>query len=404
MNYRIIVLVFLLAVGNVVNAQEDKLQNLYETGKFERCIRLSARKIKHNKDKLNAYLYQALSYYEISKIEDQQDVKKPVLKSIVALSRMYSKSFFKAHETQAWIVAQNAEQKAKEYYRSLKYSNSANIYRYLVRIYPENSRYLYVLAELQFRNNETYEGVKSLERITDNFERKHIKKEKLTSSDAQLMADIIRIYYDIEQYDLVQEMIAFDKKIFKGYPDLTSLNQQYSLLLIQKYAEDQKCDIPHLSKMMMSYKLDFGETDEFIVIEKEIEQKYWEIHMLNIVNRYRTLGFDNGIISYRPVPPVFWSDKLAKSANRHAKDMSRNKFLGHIGTNGSRTKDRIVSAGYNSYRAAENIANGFDNVENVMNAWMLNPKFRKNIMDPYFRDFGAAWDGESWVQNFGSKK
>ncbi len=408
MQYRIYILFVLFLFSSTALANSKRLQELYEAGKYERCIKLSERYIKKNKGKVNSYFYQALSYYELSKREDQKNIKKPITKAIVAIQRLTKNDatnlFFEEHETQIWIISQAAEQKAKEYYEEGYYSKAQIIYYNLSQIYPNKIDYLFLLGETQAKNGLHYESAKTFDDILKWVKRKIISSKRASIKDAKILAKIMTFHFENKEYERVLNVISTNQRYFTSNKLLKELNTKYTLYIIGNYSKSPKADLAQIYTMLIQFEQNYGVQPAYERLVAEVEEDHWEIKMLNIVNRYRLNGYENGLVTFNPVPRLFWNEKLANSATRHVKDMQRNDFLGHVGTNGSNIRDRIENTGYEWFRAAENIAVGINSVENAMDVWMANPRFRKNIMDPYFKDFGAAWDGNSWVQNFGTEK
>jgi uncharacterized protein YkwD len=72
---------------------------------------------------------------------------------------------------------------------------------------------------------------------------------------------------------------------------------------------------------------------------------------------------------------------------------------------------RISAVGYDWQTAGENIATGYLTPRLVVSAWMASPDHCRNILDPSFRDLGAAespapvgsfaTDPATWTQEFG---
>jgi uncharacterized protein YkwD len=69
----------------------------------------------------------------------------------------------------------------------------------------------------------------------------------------------------------------------------------------------------------------------------------------------------------------------------------------------------MSQAGYNWYRAAENIAASYPTPESVVAAWMDSTSHQYNILSPYFNDIGIAYAYKSsatwgcfWTTDFGA--
>jgi len=83
--------------------------------------------------------------------------------------------------------------------------------------------------------------------------------------------------------------------------------------------------------------------------------------------------------------------RLSAAAQKHATHLATIDRLTHYGEGGTRPSNRIKEQGYSYYLVAENIAAGFHDVDSLMEAWMLSPGHRKNIVGDYVHiGVGAA--------------
>ncbi|MEE8333262.1 MAG: CAP domain-containing protein [Alphaproteobacteria bacterium] len=78
--------------------------------------------------------------------------------------------------------------------------------------------------------------------------------------------------------------------------------------------------------------------------------------------------------------PVTPDRRLIAAASRHAHDMAGNDFMGHVGSDGSRTGSRADAAGYGWRLIAENVAAGPDDALVVISLWMRSPGHRNNLL------------------------
>ncbi|WP_419698493.1 CAP domain-containing protein [Mucilaginibacter sp. NFX135] len=123
--------------------------------------------------------------------------------------------------------------------------------------------------------------------------------------------------------------------------------------------------------------------------------------MLNAVNTLRTTGCNCGTIHMPPVPVVIWNDKLQVAAQAHAKDMAVNHYFDHIAPTGSSPIQRAQEAGYTGMYIGENIGSGYNNVQQVIDAWEKSEDHCRAMMDSTYRELGAARYNTLWVQEFG---
>lgn len=133
--------------------------------------------------------------------------------------------------------------------------------------------------------------------------------------------------------------------------------------------------------------------------------------ILKRVNDVRAKPRSCGNQSYGAAPALSWNAELGKTALAHSKDMADKDYFSHQGRDGSQVSDRASRAGYSWQRIGENIAAGQGSAEQVMAGWLASPGHCKNIMNPDFRELGAAYatNPESsatsyWTQVFGTPR
>ncbi|QOV33825.1 sigma-70 family RNA polymerase sigma factor [Streptomyces ferrugineus] len=99
---------------------------------------------------------------------------------------------------------------------------------------------------------------------------------------------------------------------------------------------------------------------------------------------------------------------LNKAAQGHSDDMAARGFFDHTNPDGADPGQRITAAGYRWSTFGENIAQGQQTPEAVMESWMNSPGHRANILNCSFKDIGVGINKSSggpwWTQNFGAKQ
>jgi hypothetical protein len=134
--------------------------------------------------------------------------------------------------------------------------------------------------------------------------------------------------------------------------------------------------------------------------------------LVTLVNAARAQGHTCGTEYFGPAAPVAWNPDLAEAALAHSTDMATRRYFNHKAPDGSMVGERAARAGYHGYRAGENIASGQHSVQEVLTSWLESPGHCANIMNPGFRDMGAAWvinpDNRNhtpyWTQVFGASR
>lgn len=118
--------------------------------------------------------------------------------------------------------------------------------------------------------------------------------------------------------------------------------------------------------------------------------KAFRQEVLKLTNNYRATGRNCGSTWYPATKPVAWDTLLKRAANGHSRDMAKNNFFSHTGSDGSSMGDRITEAGYRWSAAGENIAAGYSTVASVMEGWIKSPGHCANIMSSRYKDLGVA--------------
>lgn len=94
--------------------------------------------------------------------------------------------------------------------------------------------------------------------------------------------------------------------------------------------------------------------------------------------------------------------RLTAAAQGHSDDMAAKGYFAHDSQDGRTFSDRIVAQGYPS-PGGENIAQGQQDAQEVVTAWMNSPGHRRNIEDCSFTTIGVGLAGADkyWTQDFG---
>jgi len=96
------------------------------------------------------------------------------------------------------------------------------------------------------------------------------------------------------------------------------------------------------------------------------------------------------------------SAQLDQAAERHTADMRDNEFFSHTGSDGTQAADRVNDTGYQWARVGENLAQGSNTPEEVVQRWMDSEGHRANILQADFTEIGLAVTdgGPLWAQVF----
>ncbi len=128
-----------------------------------------------------------------------------------------------------------------------------------------------------------------------------------------------------------------------------------------------------------------------------------DAEMLTAVNEQR---------AQHGLAPLTMNSQLSQAASGKAANMFANNYWAHFGPDGTTPWQFIRGSGYDYIDAGENLAKGFTNSSDVVNAWMNSPTHRANVLSPKYSDIGFAivpgvLEGEDTVlvvQMFGSRE
>ena len=88
--------------------------------------------------------------------------------------------------------------------------------------------------------------------------------------------------------------------------------------------------------------------------------------------------------------PLVLNDGLSQAAANKATDMFNKNYWSHNAPDGTTPWVFIKAAGYNYTYAGENLARGYNNASDVVNAWMASPEHRQNMLSPNYQNVGFS--------------
>ncbi|WP_406824215.1 CAP domain-containing protein [Pedobacter sp. KACC 23697] len=136
--------------------------------------------------------------------------------------------------------------------------------------------------------------------------------------------------------------------------------------------------------------------DEIAVPENNL------VLLVNKINQIRQHGCNCGVEYMAPVPVLNLNNQLQTAAIMHAKDMAEQNYFDHLSPDGGTPAERAISAGYKGDFRAENLARGYSEVNQVINAWKASVSHCKAMMDAKSKEAGAGMAQNYWVVTFGS--
>lgn len=131
--------------------------------------------------------------------------------------------------------------------------------------------------------------------------------------------------------------------------------------------------------------------------------------LLEMINSARKQTRQCGAQSFAATQPLAWNATLATAAQAHTQSMANQNFFDHKDRDGRTPGDRAELAGYAGQQIGENIAAGQDTVRKAVDGWLSSPGHCANLMNPQFRELGAAYAvdpksdaGIYWTAMFGT--
>lgn len=129
------------------------------------------------------------------------------------------------------------------------------------------------------------------------------------------------------------------------------------------------------------------------------------------ISTQELLKFTNEKRAEYGLSPLMENAQLQQAAYSKADDMFAKDYWAHDSPDGLTPWIFIKGAGYDYVYAGENLAKGFINSEDIVNAWMASPDHRENLLSENFKEVGFAvksgeLKGEQTflvVQEFGNK-
>jgi uncharacterized protein YkwD len=133
--------------------------------------------------------------------------------------------------------------------------------------------------------------------------------------------------------------------------------------------------------------------------------------VFELVNAARAEPRRCGRQQFDAAPPLSLSTLLTAAASLHSLDMAARGVLGHEGSDGSTSGERIARAGYEWSGSGENVAAGQPDAESAVAAWLDSPGHCASLMEPRFTETGVAFalaPGKSpsvyWTQVFATPR
>jgi uncharacterized protein YkwD len=129
--------------------------------------------------------------------------------------------------------------------------------------------------------------------------------------------------------------------------------------------------------------------------------------LLQLINEARAQPRHCGERAFSAAGALVYSNALTEASIRHALDMAKRGRMDHRGSDGSSPSERLTRVGYRWQHSGENLALGYDSVDELVQGWLASPTHCANIMDGRFVETGVSFavgaeDGSLlyWAQSF----
>lgn len=109
------------------------------------------------------------------------------------------------------------------------------------------------------------------------------------------------------------------------------------------------------------------------------QSDYSATSLLDATNQQRAADHETGLTI---------DQQLSAAAQAKADDMAAKDYWAHNSPDGRTPWSFITAAGYNYEAAGENLAYGFNDSNEVVNAWMQSPTHRANVLGDKYKNVG----------------
>ncbi|GEM_PF-1007957 len=124
-----------------------------------------------------------------------------------------------------------------------------------------------------------------------------------------------------------------------------------------------------------------GENIWMIEVSPEQKSRLEPMQALAVINEYR---------ARHNVAPLRFNPLLVETALAYSEEMAGRDNITHHSSGGAMLAHRLAKAGYDPFRAAENLSGGQRDFSEAFQAWIDSPTHRKNILDPALEELGIA--------------
>jgi tetratricopeptide (TPR) repeat protein len=350
-----------------VSFSQTKVQKLYDEKKYEKCIQLSDKNINENIDKQVSILYKSLALTDGANASvvftNYPEPYDEAIQGIQKLQSLHEKNpkdkFLILQKQKINQLVQKIEIQSEILYSNGNKKESLKLYKKLIECYPEENSYIFKIAKtLDF----DYKNVIAVLKITDEN------------------------YYN-KMYDVVKNAPKHFAKNGK-----TELENAAEVLYLS-----QTEDLETISMILVFLQENYPTSQKISGLYKNFSMRYWQIEMIQTVNKLRAKGCICGTTQMAKTTPIILDNCLCRTAQKYSELMNKENHFSHTGPDGKSPWKRAGEEGCSA--DGENIALGSSSVESVINLWTGSPGHCKNMMGNHTHA-GFGDSGVYWVQMF----
>lgn len=132
--------------------------------------------------------------------------------------------------------------------------------------------------------------------------------------------------------------------------------------------------------IFVTFLFQTNSTHQQVQASDDLDEAYSIVELHSVINRERLK---------RGIDPLVLSPKLNTAAQAKADDMQTKRYFSHVSPiDGKEWKEFIVESGYEYKEAGENLANGYDVLEEMITAWLNSPSHRANMLNTAVSETG----------------
>ncbi|MHB0969188.1 MAG: CAP domain-containing protein [Thermoanaerobaculia bacterium] len=90
------------------------------------------------------------------------------------------------------------------------------------------------------------------------------------------------------------------------------------------------------------------------------------------------------------LPPLRLEPRLVRAAELRMRDMEEQRYWDHVDPSGNTPFEWLRVSGYDFELAGENLAQGFESPQILVEAWMESEGHRRNLLAPRYSEAGVA--------------